>query len=608
MRIIKFLMVFITMAISAPSILALQSIAPAQQDNFSAAVSDVSDEETVLPLYITMSTGGMNPTNADKKFKYNPDTGSYELTINIAKKVDGKTQYMWFYQIDNEGNIIPWNAPMVTNVQFTMEKFICKYEIEKGMSSGFKIYSFAYDLEEADIKFTVKLNTYEDTQHGITLGSLEMEQLAQSKVYPENIYLWGSNIGGRETKVWGTLTSTNEEGIYELDHFLMPVSAFDPASGYGSDQAFSFFLSTSNESITKGTRFLGHMDAVEGDTSDITIDLTNGHTFTTTLQTITIDGSNLLNYTPGFVDLRFDFNTLQFSVKMVEAYNKSTVDIKGTPNEAFEKYITLEVSGERYPLGLTPQNIWYNGDLSWKITPKEGWKVAVECTTTDAEVSILENNGIYNITSSQNDLEFIITVSELKDVEFTFILNDKIAEVSVINQSLWCIDFVGIASDDDDGIDADGNVKDKYILNIDSNPFFIPLNRDPSDTRGTMLMFIPKDNYDLEINCTNWEGTGEAPFEIDRPAQAAELGELDGGSMSAGWTIKLSPEANDLKFQVWILKKEPSVLEICEVETSDIVTVYNMQGILILRNGKQEDLRSLDPGLYIVNGRKISVH
>lgn len=596
MRIFKLLMFAVLMTIAIPSV--------------SAAVSDGN---TALPLYLTVSTGGMNPNNNDQKFTYNAETETYELTVrNFAKKVDGKTQYMWFYQVDNEGKIIPWNAPMVTNVQFTMEKLICKYDIEKGMSSGFKIYSFGYDMEEADIKFSVKLNTYEDTQYGITLGSLVMEQLLESKVYPENIYLWGSNIGGRETKVWGTLAQTTEEGIYQLNNFLMPVTVFDPASGHGADQAFSFFLSTSNESVTKGTRFLGHMDAVEGDPTDITIDLSDGQIFSTTLQTVTMDGSNLLNYTPGMVDITFDYNTLQFYFKMVRAYNKSTVDIVGAPNGAFEKYLTLEVSGEAYPFVLTPQNIWYKGDLSWKVFPKQGWSLNIECTTPDASVSIIENEGTYVISSSQNNLDFVITVSEItesesKDVEFTFTLNDEPASVSDIDQSLWCIDFVGMASDDDDGLDDDGNVKEEYILDIDSNPFFLPVKNEGSDMRGTMVMFVPKENYDLDIQCTNWDGTGNAPFAIDRPSEAAESGELDGGNLSSGWRVILSPDATDLKFEIKIIIKDPGTLKVDQVLASDKVTVYDMHGVLILLNGKPEDLKSLSPGLYIVNGKKTAV-
>lgn len=577
--------------------------------DFIVTVNEVAEKETVLPLYLTVSTGGMNPTSEDKKFNYNAETGTYELIVNhFAKKVDGKTQYMWFYQIDNDGNIIPWNAAMVTNVQFSMSALIKEYEIEKGMSSGFKIYSFAYDLEEADIKFSVKLNTKEDTQHGITFGSLVMEQLQESKVYPENIYLWGSNIGGRETKVWGTLTPTEEEGIYELNDFLMPIAVFDRTTGYGEEQAFSFFLSTSNESVTKGTRFLGHMDAVEGDASEVTIDLSDGQTFTTTLQTVTIDGSNLMNYTPGVVDLKFDFNTLLFSVNMVKAYNKSTVEIQGTPNQAFEKYLTLEVSGEEYPISLSPQNIWYGGDLSWEITPNNGWRVEVECTTPGATVSIVENNGKYILTSSQNDLEFIITVLEPKKVEFTFTFNEEPADVSVINQSLWCIDIVGIASDEDDGLNADGNVKDEFILDIDSNPFFLTLNSDKSDMRGTMVMFVPKEDYDLDIKCTNWEGTGETPFVIGRPAEASESGDLDGGSMSAGWTVSLSPDAADLEFIVNIFIKESGSLKVDEIVSSNNLTVYNMQGSSVLHNAKPEDLKILAPGLYIINGKKIAIN
>lgn len=613
MRISKLLMCAVALTMAVPS-LSAKSQAPAQSVNpnyegreYVTPYAETSEDETGT-LYLSLTTGTFNPSDSDQQFTYNAETGYYELTVpNLAKKVDGKTQYFRFYEIDNDGNIIRWNTPSMTNVQFTMEKLVCEFELEKGTSSGFKIYSFANDLEEADVKFSVKLNTYENTNYGITYGSLIVEQLEETKIYPENIYLWGSNIGGRDTKVWGTLTSTAEEGVYELNNFLMPVAVFDPADGFGADQVFSFFLSTSNEGVNKGTRFLGHMEAVEGDASEVTIDLNNGQSFTTTLQTSTVDGSNLNNYTPGTVDIRFDLNTLQLSVKMLEAYNKSTLVITGSPNEAYEKYLSLEVSGEPYPLELTPQNIWYTGNLSWVLSPMEGWSIDVAYTTPDATVSIEEDNGKYTLTSTQNNLDFVVTISENNKVEFTFIIDDETADVTAINQSLWCIDFVGMASDEDGGVDSDGNIKDEFILNIESNPFIVNLNSDSSDLRGTMLMFVPNENYNLNITCTNWNGTDEAPFVIERPSEAADMGDLDGGSLSAGWSVILSPEAAGLQFEVQILTKDSNILNVDEDLAIDNLTVYNTHGVLILRNGRPEDLRLLPPGLYIANGKKIAI-
>lgn len=40
---------------------------------------------------------------------------------------------------------------------------------------------------------------------------------------------------------------------------------------------------------------------------------------------------------------------------------------------------------------------------------------------------------------------------------------------------------------------------------------------------------------------------------------------------------------------------------------ADAVNVYNIAGILVVNNGSQEDLRQLQPGIYIVNGKKMFV-
>ena len=588
----------------------------ANEGVFEVTVTELPKEPVQPKMFVNVSNlsyGNVVPNSADKELVYNEETGSYEITLEefAMKNEDNKFNYLRFYLVDEDGERTPWNVSSSTAIPFNLTDTKLQYQITEGKSSPIRFTSFANDLTAADVKLTLTLNTGSD--EGTPTGLLVAEQLVKAGSYPAAIYLWGSTQGGRNTTVRTTLEPTSDAPYIYTATYDMPISNFDPADAVGGEIAFAFFLSTSNESMTKGTRFLAHKNADENASSDAdnyVISLKTGETYKGILQSSTLDGSSLLCYTPGNVEMSFNIETLEFTVKMVDALKSSTLTFDGNPNEAFEKYLSVTVNGEPYAIEVNPQTIWYSGDLDMTLAPQKGWKIAVEGS---ASADIQEENGVYTVKSSTPGLNYNVTIENANVVTFTFMVNDTEATVETVNSSLWCIDFMGINADEDMGLDDKGNLKDEFILSIENNPYVFNLNSDPEDQRGSMIMFVPAEGYDLEISCTNWEPEAEgdeAPFAIDRPTPAAEMGELDGGSLSTGWVVILSAgdAAAGLNFNVNIKEAlTDGIRNIYSFDAEDGLTVVNMQGVVLLRNGNAADLDKLEKGMYIVNGKKIVV-
>lgn len=355
------------------------------------------------------SYGKLAPTPNDLQFTFNSD-GSYSVTVENAEIIKGGTNnYYRFYQVDEDGTLTQWGLLVSTSVLFNIIDLTNSYEITNTTSSPVQITQFANDLTSADVKFTLRLGMEEG------IGMLTMEQIADGNLYPEKIYLWGSDEGGRNTKVFATLEPTEENPALFKATFDVPVCVFDPADVRDALLAFTFFLSTSGTSISSGTRFLAHLpfEEVEGEDpyKDVYIYLKKGETFSTILQTAPQESSSMLFFTPGLVNLTFDITTLEFTATMIDALNYASLSVEGNPNEAFEKYFELSVGGEAYKVEVNPQTIWYGGDLNFVLTPKEEWALEVECTTEDAVCTISENEGVYSISSTQKGLAFLVTLT-----------------------------------------------------------------------------------------------------------------------------------------------------------------------------------------------------
>lgn len=422
-----------------------------------------TDETGLYVAFLNTTYAAVTPSDKDLKFTYNEATQTYEAIFDYNIKQENK--YMKFYQKTADG-IITWGPLMVSQVVFDKNGSSKPSEFIPERNSPFYIAQFVYDLEVAPIKVTADLNFDPEVSEG---GTIRFEQVIEAPSYPKEIYLWGSTEGGRNTHVCATMTPTADTPyIYEVTYDV-PACVYDPADvmgGLASEyQAFVFFLGTSNESINKGTRFLGHYDAVDGGEGDVLIDLSNGKTHKCILQSDTRDGSSLLIVSPGEIKFTFNYETLEFTATMVQDMNYAVLTFAGNPDEGFEKYVQVTAGGNDYKVEVNPQTVWYNGDLNMTVAPVSGWVITVECLTENATVNIAEQDGKYTLTSAENGLTFLVTIEK----------------------------------DENDG-----------IANI----------------------------YDIDA-------TG--------------------------------------------------------------INVYNMQGVVILRNGNAEDLKLLEPGLYIVNGKKIVV-
>lgn len=382
-------------------------------------------EDTGAKMYMNVSTaswGEIVPTDNDAVFEYNAEEQVYTLNVeNMAmKNAENKNLYYRFYLKDEDGNITGWNVVSSSNVKFAVGQGATQvYEIEKDKNSPIFITRFANDVETADVLITIKTDTGADVENQSILGQLVLTQIVDENAYPEKIYLWGSTQGGYNTHVCAEMLPLEDKPYIYTTIYDVPVTVFDPSASFGGEMAFTFFLGTNGSDYKKGTIFLGYYPA-HGDVADpshITVNLRPGDVFTTILRSTTLDASNLICYTPGTMEMTFNLLTQELTIKMISGLNHATLIFEGNPDEAFEKYLTVEVNDKEYPIEINPQVLWYAGDLDMTLTPATDVEFTVECTTETAEPVISETDGVYTLKSSQNGLGFIVTFTKLPEDE-----------------------------------------------------------------------------------------------------------------------------------------------------------------------------------------------
>lgn len=386
----------------------------------------VEEPENGAKMYMNVSTApsllAVVPTDNDAVFEYNAEEQVYTLKVeNMAmKNAENKNLYYRFYLKDEDGNITGWNVVSSSNVKFAVGQGATQvYEIEKNRVSPIFITRFANDVETADVLITIKTDTGADDENNATLGQLVLTQIVDDNSYPEKIYLWGSTQGGYNTHVCAEMLPLEDKPYIYTTIYDVPVTVFDPSASFGGSMAFTFFLGTNGSDYKKGTIFLGYYPA-HGDVADpshITVNLKPGDVFTTILRSTTLDASNLICYTPGTMEMTFNLLTQELTIKMISGLNHATLIFEGNPDEAFEKYLTVEVNDKEYPIEINPQVLWYAGDLDMTLTPATDVEFTVECTTETAEPVISETDGVYTLKSSQNGLGFIVTFTKLPEDE-----------------------------------------------------------------------------------------------------------------------------------------------------------------------------------------------
>lgn len=359
--------------------------------------------ESPLPFFVNFSDlqyGEFTPSASDRQFDYNETTGLYEITVDYD--IDSPDRFMRFYQKDGDG-IIKWGPLVRTHVSMLDNKEYPVY-VEEDRTSPLLITGFYGEVRTAQVQIS--------TVPGDTI--MILRQVIEKEYIPENIYIWGSDDGGFGTRLFGSLTPSADDPYLFEGEMEMPTWHFDPKSplaDYASN-SFIFFLSTNGNSSKEGIIFRSYIPYDTGDPTFSTIYLTNGQTFTTTLQTAIQESGALACHTPGKMKLSFNYKTYEFKATMLDAMNYATVTFGGIPTALHNNYLNVLVNGDDYPLFINPQKLWYSGDLELSVIPREGYSVEMECLTPNASCTITETEGTFSAVSAENGLQFAITLLE----------------------------------------------------------------------------------------------------------------------------------------------------------------------------------------------------
>ena len=370
-----------------------------------AAVS-AAPAQNPLPCFVNFSDkgfGALTPKADDRQFSYNSETGRYDITLEYD--IESTDKFMRFYQKDGE-TVKQW-GPLVWTRLLMADDREYKLYVEDGRTSALQITGFYADATKSNLNMSIVPG---DT-------TLYLRQIIEEEYVPEKIYLWGSNDGGFHMELFGELSPTEDNPtLYKAD-IMMPTWYFDPASVLAdfAANAFFFCLNTNGESYKKGMKFVPYMSAETGETTYSLINLSDGETFSSILQTAVQDSAWLTCITPGKMTLTFDFKTYEFTATMNEAMNHAELTFDGIPTAIYNNYFTVENQGADNPLFINPQSVWYWGDLELSIAPLDGYEVNVECTTEDADCTLTEKNGVFTLKSEENGLEFLVTYGEKKE-------------------------------------------------------------------------------------------------------------------------------------------------------------------------------------------------
>lgn len=184
----------------------------------------------------------------------------------------------------------------------------------------------------------------------------------------------------------------------------------------------------------------------------------------------------------------------------------------------------------------------------------------------------------------------ILTVEYLEDIvpepeDNTITLNFSGVELADLASALQVLDAMN----------------DGETLLINENPF------DYVYTQGVFLMFIPQEGYDVAVKCaSNDADVVDGTYSINVGAAPMDDEEEEATAGDAV-TLMAYPAANGLTFNVVLSEHQTSGINALYDLGNGELRVFNLQGVQVLRTQNASDLNVLEPGLYIINGKKVVV-
>ena len=535
------------------------------------------------PLYLNYGSsyyGTPEESDADLQMTYDEASGSYSLTQTYSPTQTNK--YMRFYQKNSAGDIT-WYGPQSVqrNIDLNSVNPFIFDTLEADRTSCFAISVLKNEVSEAEIEIEVTLPTQDYSESSNPDGVVSFTQVSGLDVTPSAIYVWGSAAGGRNNQVYATMTETSEgSGEYEVT-FNLPAADFDPDDVMGGPSAygFTFWLSTSNESMTKGIRFLAPMnDGVEGNEEDdpsyYTINLQNGQTYTTTLSSETGGHTSMNCVTPGEVTFKFNYNTMAFSATMVSALNKVTLVVNGAGSTSIYKLLTINdnLNNEVFNMQVNPKDYFYSGSFELTFTPQIGYNIEV---AGGAGVTV-ENDGagVYTATGSAeaNNSTITITVTEDEDITIRTVVLDFTRVASITEPAWSCVTVTGT------GVNG-GSIPNG--LSIDKNTYSLVFEPDVE------LTFAPVES-ESEYFISSITSNNVLGVTIVEPEEEHGV-----------WVVTLTSDVID--GTLLTIKVDGETVGVNKLGKDNAAEeIYNLQGVRV-------DRGNLTPGLYIINGKKVVV-
>lgn len=184
----------------------------------------------------------------------------------------------------------------------------------------------------------------------------------------------------------------------------------------------------------------------------------------------------------------------------------------------------------------------------------------------------------------------ILTVEYLEDI------------VPEPEDNVITLNFSGVELDDlSSALQVLDAMNDGETLLINENPF------DYVYTQGVFLMFVPQDGYDVAVKCsTNDADEVDGTYSINVGAAPMDDDE-DEATAGDAVTLMAYPAANGLTFNVVLSEHQTSGINALYDLGNGELRVFNLQGVQVLRTQNASELNILEPGLYIINGKKVVV-